>query len=412
MTRINERFIRSLKAADKEQFHRDSTLKGFGVRVSPSGRISFIAEGRIRGGKTKRMTLGQHPALSVSMAQGLAREHIATMQRGEDPKAAKDAAKIRSEMLGKTLGDMFEDYLKARDLKPKTQKDYENTFHLIFNDWSSRPIRSISRKECESRYIETADNRGRATAVKAFRIVSAVFTFAKADDIGGERLITENPMDVISQKKYDRSIKPRQEFLSQDEIAKLVHYWHTELHWPETPYHGVTDQGINYVMLLMCSGLRKSEALKLRWENIDDHAKHMAIYETKNGTNHYVPLSKVITQILTRQKAYLATKNRADSPWVFPARRGEGHMTEPKSQLQKICAYTGVKFRLHDLRRTFATHAEINGSSYELIRKALNHKASTVTATYIVTQVDTLRPVFDAVADGYHNYFDPDRSDA
>jgi integrase len=82
-------------------------------------------------------------------------------------------------------------------------------------------------------------------------------------------------------------------------------------------------------------------------------------------------------------------------------------MTEPKSQLKKICNYTGVKFRLHDLRRTFATHAEKNGSSYDLIRKALNHKAKTVTSTYIITQVDTLRPVFDAVADGYHTYYDP-----
>ena len=26
---------------------------------------------------------------------------------------------------------------------------------------------------------------------------------------------------------------------------------------------------------------------------------------------------------------------------------------------------------------------------------------------YIITQIDTLRPVFDAVADGYHRYYDP-----
>jgi len=31
-----------------------------------------------------------------------------------------------------------------------------------------------------------------------------------------------------------------------------------------------------------------------------------------------------------------------------------------------------------------------------------------VTEGYIITQIDTLRPVFDAVADGYRRYYDPD----
>jgi integrase len=84
-------------------------------------------------------------------------------------------------------------------------------------------------------------------------------------------------------------------------------------------------------------------------------------------------------------------------------------MTEPKSQLKKIAEATGIKFGFHDLRRTFATHAEANGVAFELIKRALNHKSRSVTEGYIITQIDTLRPVFDAVADGYHRYYDPDR---
>ena len=83
-------------------------------------------------------------------------------------------------------------------------------------------------------------------------------------------------------------------------------------------------------------------------------------------------------------------------------------MTEPKSQLKKITEATGIKFGFHDLRRTFATHAEANGIPFDLIRRALNHKSRSVTEGYIITQIDTLRPVFDAVADGYHRYYDPD----
>ncbi len=82
-------------------------------------------------------------------------------------------------------------------------------------------------------------------------------------------------------------------------------------------------------------------------------------------------------------------------------------MTEPKSQLKRICDHTGISFRFHDLRRTFATHAEANEVPYELIQRALNHKSKSVTERYLLTQIETQRPVFDAVADGYHRYYDP-----
>jgi len=83
-------------------------------------------------------------------------------------------------------------------------------------------------------------------------------------------------------------------------------------------------------------------------------------------------------------------------------------MTQPNSQLDRIKAATGLGFCFHDLRRTFATHAQAQGMDYELIRRALNHSSGAgVTSQYIITQVETLRPVFQAVADGYHTYHDP-----
>jgi integrase len=62
-----------------------------------------------------------------------------------------------------------------------------------------------------------------------------------------------------------------------------------------------------------------------------------------------------------------------------------------RSQLAKIKAATGLDFCLHDLRRTFATHAQAQGMDCELIRRALNHSSGGgVTSQYIITQVETL----------------------
>ena len=67
---ITQRFVNGLKPSSSDRFIRDNVLVGFGLKVMPNGRISFIVEGRIRGGATKRITLGQHPALSVAHASG------------------------------------------------------------------------------------------------------------------------------------------------------------------------------------------------------------------------------------------------------------------------------------------------------------------------------------------------------
>ncbi len=85
-------------------------------------------------------------------------------------------------------------------------------------------------------------------------------------------------------------------------------------------------------------------------------------------------------------------------------------MTEPKSQLRAIRTMVGFNFTFHDLRRTFATHADIHGVPFELIQRALNHSSGSVTAGYIVTQIETLRPVFDKISDAYGKYYDPDPS--
>jgi hypothetical protein len=65
---ITQRFINGLKPSSSARFIRDNALVGFGVKVMPTGRISFIVEARIRGGSSKRITLGQSPALSASKA--------------------------------------------------------------------------------------------------------------------------------------------------------------------------------------------------------------------------------------------------------------------------------------------------------------------------------------------------------
>lgn len=404
MVKINEKYLSSLKPTPREQFHRDDAIKGFGVKVNPTGRISFIAEGRVRKGKTRRITLGQYPALSLKDAKELATTNLSFMQKGIDPVIKERKEKARENALSKTLNDVFSDYCSQKDLKPKTLYDYKNTFSLTLSELSNRSIRDVSRKDIFDLFIKIRKERGEATAAKFKRIGSAIFKFAMADEIDGERLIRENPFNVIAEKGMRIKARKRVTFLTDAEVSTLITFYMNYDNALVPPKHGVTGQGINYVILLMATGLRKSEALSLKWENVDWTSRTFIAFDTKNNSNHVVPMSGMTEWILKEQKKYAK-----DSAFVFPSDRTGTHMTEPKSQLDRIRRATKLNFTFHDLRRTFATHAEALGQSHELIRKALNHKSGGgVTSQYIITQVETLRPVFQAVAEGYREYYDPD----
>ena len=137
---------------------------GFGVKVMPTGRVSFIVEARIRGGSTKRITLGQSPAMSAIAARARAAECLQKMQLGIDPIKEKKVEAARKDALSKSLDEVFNAYVSNRGLKANTQSDYRTTFRLVFSSWANRPMREITRQDAEEVFADTRDNRGHATA--------------------------------------------------------------------------------------------------------------------------------------------------------------------------------------------------------------------------------------------------------
>ena len=129
--------------------------------------------------------------------------------------------------------------------------------------------------------------------------------------------------------------------MSYTEIDKLIHFHRNVMDWPSLPHHGVTKQGIHYVLLLMMTGLRRSEGFGLTWVDVDFEKKLFTVRDIKNSTNHVVPMSTSVEWTLKQQREFVG-----DTNWVFPAAIGGGHMTEPSSQLAKITAATGLDFCL------------------------------------------------------------------
>ena len=413
---ITQSLVDRLKPNGKDFSIHDDKLKGFKVRVQPKGPITFEAHMRVAGGRPVRFTLGHPDLMTVAEARRAAEEPLRLMRQGINPHAhKKQQAEEKQREIAKdkalsiTLFELFEKFMAIREKRDSTIRDYNWVMRSLIADWRNKPVRDIKRSDVEEKFISIRREKSQATAVKFKRVLNTLCNFAMQEEIEGEPLLSFNPVSVLSGKRYDLTIHPKNRYLNDQEIHRLLFYAYIERGYP-TPQtfrrdnkDGVSDQGLNYILLILYTGIRRSEAERLRWEDIDFRKRLFVLKNTKNGRDHIVPMSKMVFRLLESQKVLAGS-----SAWVFPSPGSRsGHISEPRSQLDRLRQATSLsKFTFHDLRRTFAKKASEFGIDHQRIKKSLNHKSSDVTEAYIGVSVKMIRPVFEEISRGYLTFFD------
>ena len=138
--------------------------------------------------------------------------------------------------------------------------------------------------------------------------------------------------------------------------------------------------------------MRKGEAAKLKWKDVDLKEKTFVVPETKTHEPLILPLSDFLWNLLNSREV--------DGKFVFPGTGKTGHLVEPKNAVKKVVETSGVHFMIHDLRRTFISIAESLDIPAYALKRLLNHKISgDVTAGYIITDVERLRKPMQKITD-------------
>lgn len=379
-----------------QTFIRDIDLKGFALRITASGVRSYVIEKRI-GDRVRRVTLGRHGELTPMQARKKAQHVLGQIAMGIDPIAER-----RRQLRQATrLSVCFQDFKKARThLSKKTLYDYDRVLRVGLGDWLNKPISRITPAMVQARFYKITEERGEDYANLTMRCLRALLNFAMAsyDDGAGQPILLSNPVLVLTRTRAWHKTQRRQTVIKMHELEP----WHRaveSLRDPDDPF-SFGDTMADYQHLLLFTGLRRGEAARLKWSDVDLKDRTFLLRKTKNGEQITLPMSEYVLALFWRRQANVL------SNYVFPGRDNRGPLVEPKKQIALVIERSGILYSLHDLRRTFITIAESLDIPPYAIKRLVNHKMSNdVTAGYIISDVERLREPTQKIANFIEHAF-------
>lgn len=377
LTKLTKRKVDALRFDESRPSDRqilyDAELRGFGVRAYPSGRKAYVIRYRFEG-RDRLFTL-KDCALpdTLDEVRNEAREALLAASHSRDPLAERKGQRLRP-----TLAEFADEYIQlhAQPNKRSWREDRRRLNTYILRKWGTRRVESITRAEVLGLHASIA-HKHPIEANRVWALLSGVFR--KAIEWGRVPADWRNPAyGAGTAIKKERS---RERWITSDELPALM----TAIEAEENAHHKAAFQ------LYLLTGLRRSELLSLRWRDVDFSQGTLHVSMTKSGKPHTLPLS-------APAKAILAGLARVqDNEHVFPATRGDGHMSDLKKPWRRVRDAAGLSdVRLHDLRRTVGSMMAQDGASLLMIGTVLNHSESRTTErAYAHLGSDTVRDAME-----------------
>src|SRR5271169_448477 len=378
--KITKRTVDATEPGDKDVFLWDADLKGFGLKVSPTGSKVYLVQYRLGGreARTQRYTIGKHASpWTPDKAREEAERLLGRVANEVDPTKERKAklAAHRADAEAPTLAEFADRYIDeyAKPYKkPRTVEEDERNLRLHIKP----TLGKLKLKDITPAHIAKFHASGRDTPTNANRCRALLSHLFKMAEVWGERPPGSNPCRYV--EKFGE--RKRERFLSADELARLADALEgTEGKEPPS--------AIAAIRLLILTGCRLSEILSLRWEWIDFERGFLMLPDSKTGAKT-VPLGAPALRALAE------LPRQEGSPYVLPAERGDGHFVGIQKPWQRVRGAAGLDdVRIHDLRHSFASIAVSGGDSLYLIGKVLGHRQSRTTERYAHLKDDPLRAV-------------------
>ena len=351
--RLTDAGIARLRAEDHEYTVWDTGIAGLGVRVRPSGSRTFIYHRKTADG-VRKMSFG--PAV-LGKVEEVRRACLAAASGATDAQEApcEAAPLFRDFAAGPWKTACFE------HCKPTTQRSYRDMLkRQLLPAFGCRRLDRITRAMALG-WFEATSRNAPGTANHALALLRSILNHAIACGH-----IRTNPARGIRRNPGRKITR----FLSREEIARL----HLVLDRYADGSRSQAQQA-DIVRLLLLTGCRKGEILRLRREEVKGDRIELA--DSKTGPKT-VLLNVPARDILERRMA------QGNGPWVFPSvndpsrPRCRGlplwYRVRSKASIEDV--------RLHDLRHTVASQAAMNGVPLPVVARLLGHANVHMTMRY------------------------------
>lgn len=385
MTKLTKRTIDALKPDPRrDTFLWDGELRGFGVRVKPSGTKTFMIQYRNLEGRTRRCVIGQYGVLTVEQARDMAQKKLAAVIDGADPSAERHA--IRQ---GFTVSALCDWYLteaeagrligrnrrpiKASSLSGDRSRIALHIKPLIGNRVVSQlKLADIERLQGDIAAGRTARARkigrggqtagGIGVAARAISTLRSLLNHARR--LGLIEVSPATGVRIMAPQKLKR-------YLSAGEIRHLGKVM------TQMEREGEHPTGLAAIRVMLLTGFRRMEVLAMRKEWVQPDDNLVRFPDTKSGPQIRVAGDAAMT-VLEAQAL------RSHSHYIFPADWGDGHFIGVVRVLQRVCMRAGLdEVTPHTLRHSFASMAAAQGFSELTISGLLGHAPRGVTQRYV-----------------------------
>lgn len=353
--RLTDISIRNLKSPDEgASIFYDDQLAGFGVRVSKGGTKSFIlTHGRLRA----RETIGRVGTITLQQARAEAKVRLAEYTLGKErpQSSAWDAA------VNEYLDEV------ATKIRPRTHQSYEYALRKHFR-YGRTKLSDLRPHDLHKNLGRLSDRPSEQQ--HAFTTIRAFLRWAYR-----KHYIERSP---IERMRAPHPYVPRERVLSDQELKRV---------WTSA---GDCTFG-RLVKFLILTGQRVGETTRLTGSMIGGELVTIPASLAKNNREHRVPLAPMAASLLPLEVD--------PEGYLFTAEDGVTRFQSLSSGKRCLDARSGVmNWRLHDLRRTFASGMASIGVALPVTERLLNHVSGSFGGIVGVYQrYDFLPEMVDAI---------------
>ena len=360
--KLSQKIVDSIKACASETTEWDGSLPGFGLRTRPSGAQAYIVVYRNANRIQRRVTIGSPAIFSLEQARRKAKEILFASANGTDPAEAKSIAR------NTTVKNVFAQYVE-RHMSSFCKGHYVRVSGIFGSEILPRigdkPISSVTRSDIRG-ITDVKIAEGKKSAANNIHRAASGFLSWCVD----REVLNINP---LAGSTLPNRHKSRDRYLNRRELVTVLR---------ASAY--LNPQWNGAIYLLTLTGQRKSEVLGAELSEFNLSLKRWTIPAERSKNRHAQTVHLCPAAIAVIERMPRATNQQ----YLFQSSvtKIPRPITDTNFSIRKLKKLAAIgEWRLHDLRRSVATHMASLKVSPHVIQVVLNHRSgirSGVTAIY------------------------------